>query len=332
MQTISKTYWRRSGLLFIVLLLLVLFDLTLGSFTISYKDIYNGLFNYNPDSTGEVTMRVFRFPRVITAVLAGAALSISGLLMQTLFQNPLAGPYVLGINSGASLLVALGTMSSFQLVGSDVGLVASAMVGAFGAGLFILFSSLYVKNKVSLLLIGIMFGSFSGALVNVVQAYADPNNLKTFMLWSFGSLQGVEYSQLGVLSLVVVKGIVISILLVKPLNLLLLGDKSASLLGINVKRVRLLVILATAILTGAVTAFCGPIAFVGLVVPNMIKLIYKTTNHYHLMIGSVLGGALLIVICDIAMQMLMPFLNLPLNALTALIGAPVVMWIIMRKF
>ncbi|HLV41170.1 MAG TPA: iron ABC transporter permease [Brumimicrobium sp.] len=332
MQTISKTYWRRSGLLLILLLLLTLFDLTLGSFSISFKDIYNSLFNYDATSTEEVTVRIFRFPRVITAVLAGAALSISGLLMQTLFQNPLAGPYVLGINSGASLLVALSTMSSFHIVGSDVGLVASAMVGAFGAGLFILFSSLYVKNKVSLLLIGIMFGSFSGAMVNVVQAYADPNNLKTFMLWSFGSLQGVEFDQLGILSLVVALGIALSILLVKPLNLLLLGDKSASLLGINVKRVRLLLILATAILTGVITAFCGPIAFVGLVVPNMIKMIYKTTNHYHLMIGSVLGGALLIVACDIAMQLLSPYLNLPLNALTALIGAPIVMWIIMRKF
>ncbi|HLW30071.1 MAG TPA: iron ABC transporter permease [Brumimicrobium sp.] len=332
MQTINKIYWKRSGLLLMLLLLLVLFDLTLGSFSISLKDIFNGLFNYDATSTVEVTVRIFRFPRVVTAVLAGAALSISGLLMQTLFQNPLAGPYVLGINSGASLLVALSTMSSFHVVGSDVGLVTSAMVGAFGAGLFILFSSLYVKNKVSLLLIGIMFGSFSGAMVNVVQAYADPNNLKTFMLWSFGSLQGVEFDQLGILSLVVILGISLSLLFVKPLNLLLLGDKSASLLGINVKKVRLLVVLATAVLTGVITAFCGPIAFVGLVVPNMIKMIYKTTNHYHLMIGSVLGGALLIVICDITMQLLSPHLNLPLNALTALIGAPIVMWIIMRKF
>src|SRR5690554_3872190 len=146
MQTISKIYWKRSGLLLMLLLLLVLFDLTLGSFSISLKDIFNGLFNYDATSTEEVTVRIFRFPRVVTAVLAGAALSISGLLMQTLFQNPLAGPYVLGINSGASLLVALSTMSSFHVVGSNVGLVTSAMVGAFGAGLFILFSSLYVKK------------------------------------------------------------------------------------------------------------------------------------------------------------------------------------------
>src|SRR5690554_2267383 len=331
-MTSKKKYWKQSLLLLIALIILVMYDLTLGSYAVSLQDVFNGIFRYNETNSEEMTVHVFRFPRVMTAVFADIALSVSGLLMQTLFQNPLAGPYVLGINSGASLLVALSTMSSFHILGSDVGLVFSAMIGAFGAGLFILISSLYVKNKISLLLIGIMFGSFAGAMVNVIQAYADPNNLKTFMLWSFGSLQGIEFNQLSTLSFVVLLGIALSMLLVKPLNLLLLGDKSASLLGINVKKVRVLIVLATAILTGVITAFCGPIAFVGLVVPNMVKLIYKTTNHYHLMIGSVLGGALLIVICDIAMQLLMPYLNLPLNALTALIGAPVVMWIIMRKF
>lgn len=332
MNVTTKNYWKISVLLVALLFVLILFDLTLGSFSIGFKDIFNGIFNYNPASTEELTVRVFRFPRVVTAVLSGAALSVAGLLMQTLFQNPLAGPYVLGINSGSSLLVAICTMSSFYVFGSDFGIVTAAMVGALGAGLFILFCSIYVKNKVSLLLIGIMFGSFAGALVSVLQAYADPNNLKTFMLWSFGSLQGVEFNQLGVLTSVVAVGVIFSIVLVKPLNLLLLGDKSASLLGINVKSIRFLIILATSILTGVVTAFCGPIAFVGLVVPNMVKMIYKTTNHYHLLIGSVLGGALLIVLCDIAMQLLSPYLNLPLNALTALIGAPVVMWIIMKKF
>ncbi|WP_158276152.1 FecCD family ABC transporter permease [Brumimicrobium oceani] len=328
----NKKYWRTSGLLFLLLLALVIFDLTLGSFSIGFNDIFNGIFNYDSSSTAELTVRVFRFPRVLTAIMSGAALSIAGLLMQTLFQNPLAGPYVLGINSGSSLLVAISTMSTFSFFGSDLGLIAAAVIGASGAGVFILFCSIYVKNKVSLLLVGIMFGSFAGALVSLIQAYADPNNLKSFMLWSFGSLQGVEFNQLGILSLVVIIGALLSLALVKPLNLLLLGDKSASLLGVNVKTIRFLIIVATAILTGVVTAFCGPIAFVGLVVPNMVKMIYKTTNHYHLLIGSLLGGALLIVICDITMQLLLPYVNLPLNALTALVGAPVVMWIIMKKF
>ncbi|WP_107039291.1 FecCD family ABC transporter permease [Brumimicrobium mesophilum] len=332
MNILNKKYWKLSLLLLALLLGLIIIDLTLGSFHVGFLDIFNGIFNYDSTSTAELTVRVFRFPRVITAVLAGGALSVAGLLMQTLFQNPLAGPYVLGINSGSSLLVAISTMSSFYIFGSDFGIVTAAIIGALGAGLFILFCSVFVKNKVSLLLVGIMFGSFAGALVSVLQAYADPNNLKTFMLWSFGSLQGVEFNQLGVLAFVITLGAVLSIVLVKPLNLLLLGEKSASLLGINVKTIRFLIILATSILTGVVTAFCGPIAFVGLVVPNMIKMIYKTTNHYHLLVGSLIGGAMLIVVCDIAMQLLAPFVSLPLNALTALIGAPVVMWIIMKKF
>lgn len=329
----SRTkFWQLSIFLTILLVGIAVLDLMLGSFALSFTDVLNGLFNYNENSTAQLTVRIFRFPRVVTAILAGAALSISGLLMQTLFQNPLAGPYVLGINSGSSLMVALSTMSSFYFFGSDLGIVLAAMVGAFGAGVFILFSSLFTMNKVSLLLIGIMFGSFTGAIISVIQAYADPNNLKTFMLWSFGSLQGVEFNQLGMLTMIVAIGSVFSLLLVKPLNLMLLGDKNASLLGVNVKSIRFLIILVTAILTGVVTAFCGPIAFVGLVVPNMIKMLYKTTNHYHLLVGSLLGGALLIVVCDVSMQLLMPLINLPLNALTALIGAPVVMWIIMKKF
>lgn len=332
MYAVKNNYWNSSTILFVLLLLLVVLDLTLGSYSISLKDVFKGIFYYDSTSAQEMTVHIFRFPRVITAVLAGIALSISGLLMQTLFQNPLAGPYVLGINSGASLLVALSTMSSFYVVGNNVGLVTSAMTGAFGAGLFILFCSLYVKNKVSLLLVGIMFGSLTGALVNVVQSYADPNNLKIFMLWSFGSLQNVEYNQIGGLTLIVILGLALSFFIVKPLNMLLLGDKNASLLGVNIKLVRWIIILITAILSGVITAYCGPIAFVGLMVPNMIKLLFKTTNHYVLLLGCALGGAILIVTCDIVMQLLSPYFNLPLNALTALIGAPVVMWIIMKKF
>lgn len=332
MNTVKNNYFNQGAILFVLLILLVVLDLTLGSFSISLKDVFKGIFSYDSSSVEEMTVHIFRFPRVITAILAGVALSISGLLMQTLFQNPLAGPYVLGINSGASLLVALSTMSSFYIMGNNVGLVSAAMIGAFGSGLFILFCSFYVKNKVSLLLIGIMFGSLTGALVNVVQSYADPNNLKTFMLWSFGSLQDVEYNQLGGLTLIVIFGMALSLLIVKPLNLLLLGDKNASLLGVNVKFVRWLIILITAILAGVITAYCGPIAFVGLMVPNMVKLLFKTTNHYVLLVGCALGGAILIVTCDIMMQLLSPYFNLPLNALTALIGAPVVMWIIMKKF
>lgn len=330
---VSKSKYNTvSFLLFILLIGLVVFDLTLGSFSIGLKDVFKGVFAYDASQASELTVRVFRFPRVMMAVYAGAALSVAGLLMQTLFQNPLAGPYVLGINSGASLMVALSTMAGFTVTTGDFGLATAAMLGAFLTGIIILISSIYVRNKVSLLLVGIMLGSFTGAMVNVVQAYADPNNLKTFMLWSFGSLQGVEFHQLGMLGGVVLVGIIGAVLLVKPLNLLLLGDTNAYLLGVNVKAIRWLIILITAILTGIITAFAGPIAFVGLVVPNLVKMVYKTVNHFHLLMGSMLVGAILLVICDITMQLLSPYLNLPLNALTALIGAPVVVWIIVRKF
>lgn len=332
MITQDKYLWSKSIFLVAILFIFVLFDLTLGSVSVSFNDIFNGTLDYDPNVTEELTVRLFRIPRVVTAVLAGIALSISGLLMQTLFQNPLAGPYVLGINSGASLMVGLSTMTGFHFFLNDFGLVASALVGALGAGLFILFCSVYVKNKVSLLLVGIMFGSFAGALVSVIQSYSNPDDLKIFMLWSFGSLQNVQFEQLGFLTLIVLIGVTLSLFLIKPLNLLVLGDKSASFLGVSIKTTRFFIVLVTAILVGTITAFCGPIAFVGLIVPNIIKMIYKTTNHLHLLLGSLLMGALMIVICDVIMQLLQPTLTLPLNALTALMGAPVVVWIILKRF
>ena len=332
MNTASIYLKQKSIVLLVLLFVFVLFDLTLGSVSVSFTDLWNSFFDYDANSNEELTVRAFRIPRVLTAVLAGIALSVSGLLMQTLFQNPLAGPYVLGINSGSSLMVALSTMTGFSLFANDFGLVGAALIGAFGAGLFILFCSLYVKNKVSLLLVGIMFGSFAGALVNVVQSYSNPDDLKMFMLWSFGSLQNVQLDQLSIFTGVVFTGIFLTLFIIKPLNLLVLGDQNATTLGVRIKSVRFLIILITAILTGTVTAFCGPIAFVGLIVPNIVKLVYKTTNHFHLLLGSMLGGALLIVICDVLMQLLQSYVHLPLNALTALMGAPIVVWIIIKRF
>lgn len=328
----NSRFWKINFLFIFLLCGLSLLDLTLGSFSLSFSDVWNGIFHYDPSSQAELTARIFRVPRVVTALLAGAALSVSGLLLQTLFQNPLAGPYVLGINSGSALFVAISTMLSFQVLNSSWGLVGSAMLGAMVVGFLILASSLYIKNKISLLLIGIMLGSFAGALVSVIQAYADPNDLKTFMLWSFGSLQVVGYEQIGGLSFLIFLGIFFSFLIAKPLNLLLIGDKNASLSGVKVKQVRFLVILITSLLTGMITAYCGPIAFIGLIVPNVIKYLYKTTNHFQLLLGSLLGGALLLLICDITMQLASEIIKLPLNAMTALIGAPVVVWIIVKRY
>ena len=329
----SRTYFfSMSTLLLIALLVLYVYDLTLGSVTLGPSELLNGLLGHEKDSEAELIVQAFRIPRATTAVLAGAGLSVAGLLMQTLFQNPLAGPYVLGINSGASMMVALSTMLGASFVGNDLSLVTAALIGALGAGLFILFCSIYVKNKISLLLVGVMFGSFAGALVNVIQSYSDPNDLKTFMLWSFGSLQNVAVDQLWIFTGLVLLGIIMTVFVVKPLDLLVLGERDATILGVKMRQVRFFIVLITAILTGVITAFCGPIAFVGLIVPNIVKMLYKTTSHLQLVIGSIIVGALLIVLCDIAMHLLSSTIHLPLNSLTALIGAPVVVWIIIRKF
>lgn len=312
--------------------MLFFLDLSLGSVQLSLTDIFDGLFAFDKNPEAQLVLNNFRIPRVLTAVLAGAGLSVAGLLMQTLFQNPLAGPYVLGINSGASLMVALATMIGFSVVGEQVDLIVSALIGALGAGLFILFCSVYVRNKISLLLIGVMFGSFSGALVNVIQSYSNPDDLKMFMLWSFGSLQNVTSDQLFILTTLIVVAIGMTLLVVKPLDLLVLGDREASVMGVKVRWVRIYLVLITAILTGVITAYCGPIAFVGLVVPNIVKIVYRSTSHLQLLIGVILMGSLLVLLCDIFMQLMQTTIHLPLNALTALIGSPIVVWIIIRKF
>lgn len=332
MRLKSRNKFIVNGLLFTGLLLLVLLDLTLGSLEIDFSDVMNSVFAHDISNQEEITVRIFRIPRVFTALLLGIALAVSGLLMQTLFQNPLAGPYVLGINSGASLFVALTTLSGFSFFQYDIGMVGAALVGALVTGFFILFCSVYVKSKISLLLIGIMFGSFVGALVNVLQSYSNPDDLKLFMLWSFGSLQNVQLNELAGFAGTVLIGLILALFLVKPLNLLVLGDRDAVLLGVKIRPVRFLIILSTAILTGVSTAYCGPVAFVGLIVPNVVKLVYKTQNHFALLVGTLMFGGILVVLCDIIMQLLHPYIHLPLNALTALMGAPIVVWIILKRF
>ncbi len=331
---VVKSYFNvhKSYVLLVVLLFLVIYDISLGSLDVSWSSIWKSLFDYNPNDSEELTVRIFRIPRVLTAVFAGMALAVSGLLMQTLFQNPLAGPYVLGINSGASLAVAITTMTGLQFFSSYAGIFGSAIIGALIAGAIIVLCSLYVRSKVSLLLVGIMLGSFAGALVNVIQSYSNPEDIKVFLLWSFGSLQNSSPEQLKYLILFITTGLILTIFLIKPLNILVLGDQDAKLLGVNLKQVRLLLILITAILTGVVTAYCGPIAFIGLIVPNIIKFIYKSANHGQLLIGSALGGGILLVLCDILMQLSLPYFILPLNAITALIGAPIIIWIIIKRF
>ena len=271
-----------------------------------------------------------RLPKAITAVLSGAALSVSGLIMQTLFRNPLAGPYTLGVSSGASLGVAFLTMlsvSSFQL--SAVSLPIAACIGATLVLLLVLAVSRKVTSNVSLLIIGMMFGSIAGALVSLLQNFANPDALKFFIVWTLGSLSSVGWSDMQLMIPVLVIGALFVLLAIKPLNGLLLGEDYARGLGINVERTRLYIVLATGLLAGGVTAFCGPIAFIGVAVPHIARGIFKTSNHRVTIPACVLTGACLLLICDMLCSL--AIYPLPISTVSALFGAPVIIWIILKN-
>jgi len=308
-----------------------LIHLSVGQIDISFQEIWRALTNYDEHFVNEIIVSEIRIPRLSMALLAGASLSVVGLLMQTLFNNPLAGPYVLGINSGSSLFVALSIMTGVPFFASDFGIIANALVGAFLFGLIILFFSRLVRTQVALLLIGLMLGAFISAFVSFLQSASDAQELKVFTLWALGSLQKVESAQLPIIILVSFIGMAGAFLIIKPLNILVLGENEAKLLGVNIKRVRLIIISITAILTGIITAFCGPIAFVGLAVPNLVRILFKTQQHFILISASLLMGALFILICDIVIQLLEPHFLLPINVLTSIIGAPMVILFILKR-
>ncbi|MDX2360230.1 MAG: iron ABC transporter permease [Crocinitomicaceae bacterium] len=302
-----------------------------GQISLSIGDYTDALFSYDDQNFNQLIAREIRIPRMAMALLAGAALSVSGLLMQTLFNNPLAGPYVLGINSGASLFVAFSFMTGIPILTTTLGTVSSALIGAFLFGLIIMSFSYVVRSHISLLLIGLMLGSFTSALVYVLQSMSASEELKAFTMWAMGSLQHVDLSQLlGIFGLFML-GIVGSLVLIKPLNAMVLGEKDATLLGINFKSVRLIIILITALLTGLITAYCGPIAFVGLAIPNLVRILFKSQNHLLLLIASCLIGGIFLLGCDSLIQLVEAKIHVPINALTSIIGAPFVVFIILKR-
>lgn len=227
--------------------------------------------------------------------------------------------------------MALAIMAGIPVLSSDLGIVANALVGAFLFGLIIISFSSVVRQQISLLLIGLMLGSFTSAIVSVFQSASGLEELKIFTLWALGSLQSVTLEQLPILFAAFAATVLGGYLVVKPLNLLVLGASEAAMLGVRIKRVRFLIILITAVITGVVTAFCGPIAFVGLAVPNLIRIVMKTQNHGYLILGSLLTGAIFLLICDIAIQLLETKFALPINALTSLVGAPFVILLVLRR-
>ena len=277
----------------------------------------------------------FRLPKAITAVAAGGAISLAGLIMQTLFRNPLAEPYVLGISSGAGLGVALFLMASTYLplflVQSGFGLVIAASLGAAIVLTMVLLVSFRIRNAVSLLIIGIMLGQIAGSLISILQNYSNPDSLKLYIVWTFGSLSSVTWNYLKIMIPCVIAGIVLVVAIQKSLNGFLLGESYAKGLGISILRTRLLIILSATLLAGTITAFTGPIAFIGIAVPHIARNLFRTSNHKTTIPAALLCGSILLLLCDLVTQLPAAGYVLPLNAISALVGAPIVIWIIVKR-
>ena len=328
---ISKSkYGILFGALILCMLLLCFLELITGSYPITFQNIID-YFILSGEHEGSQIISDFRIPRMVMALVAGGGLSIAGLLMQTLFSNPLAGPYVLGINSGSSLLVALALLSGIPFFASDLGIISGAVVGAFLVGLLILFIALYVRSSVTLLLVGLMIGSFCGAFVTVLQSYSSAESLKIFTMWSFGTLQNTSLDQIPVIISVFAILVLALFFLIKPLNAYILGERNALNLGISIKRTRILLIILTSGFTGLVTAYCGPIAFVGLAVPNLTRILMKTQNHRILIPATLLVGCCFLLLCDLIIKLFENQILIPINALTSLVGAPFVIFLILKR-
>lgn len=319
---------------FLLLLVFFIIDITFGGASIPFQDVWNTLTGNSQDPIFNEIIFNHRIPRAVTAILTGTALSVAGVLMQTLFHNPLAGPDVLGVTSGAGLGVALLTMGASFLPAwmiSGSGQVLAATIGAALILMLVIIASIRVPKSVSLLIIGIMFGYFTGAIVSVLQSISDPETLKLFISWTFGSLSDVGWPQLTILIPVTLAGILMALLMQKQLNVLLLGKNYAGGLGVSVPRLRILIIIATAILAGSSTAFTGPISFIGITIPHMARGVFHTPNHRIILPASILFGSIILLACDFISQMSWTHSLLPINAVTALFGAPIICWIILKK-
>nr|WP_315224192.1 iron ABC transporter permease [uncultured Flavobacterium sp.] len=314
-------------------------SVSLGSVTIPFKEVCTSLTGgHASKSTWEYIIINYRLPKAITAVLVGTGLSVSGLLMQTLFRNPLAGPYVLGLSSGASLGVAFvilgaGFLPSFlsEIALSSYGIVLASTVGSSLVLLLVLVVSQQLRDTMAILIVGLMFGSFTTAIVSVLTYFSTAEQLQKFTFWSMGNLGSLSWSTIFILTVCVGLGLTLSAGSIKPLNALLLGENYAKSMGLNFKRARLVIILATSILAGSITAFAGPIAFVGLAVPHIAKLTFQTSNHTILFWSTLFLGAIIMLFCDVVSQMPGFDVTLPINAITSIIGAPVVIWLLVQK-
>jgi iron complex transport system permease protein len=314
-------------------------NISLGSVSIPAKDVFKSLFGGTASKeTWEYIIINYRLPKAITAVLVGMGLSVSGLLMQTLFRNPLAGPYVLGLSSGSSLGVAFmilgaGFLPGFvgSLVLSSYGIIIASCLGSFMVLLAVIAVSQKIRDTAAILIVGLMFGSFTSAIVGVLTYFSTAEQLQKFTFWALGNLGNLSWASILILAVSVCLGLLLSLFSIKPLNALLLGENYAKSLGLNYKKTQFTIIFATSILAGSITAFAGPIAFVGLAVPHIARLVFQTSNHNILFWGTLIFGAMVMLFCDIFSQVPGTDITLPINAITSIIGAPVVIWLLLRK-
>lgn len=318
----------RSAILFAMLAALTLFlfllDLAVGAVAVPLGDVWAALTGGDcPRATAKIILNI-RLIKAVVALLAGAALSVSGLQMQTLFRNPLAGPYVLGISSGASLGVALVVLAGF---GSSIGIAGAAWLGAALVLVVIAAVGHRIKDIMVILILGMMFSSGVGAIVQILQYLSKEESLKAFVIWTMGSLGDVTFDQLAVLVPSIIAGLLLAVVTIKPLNLLLFGEEYAVTMGLNIRRSRGLLFLSTTLLAGTVTAFCGPIGFIGLAMPHVTRMLFRNRDHRVLVPGTVLSGASVLLLCDLVSKLF----TLPINAITALLGIPIVVWVVLRN-
>ena len=325
--------------LLLLLLLTFLLNISLGQVAIPLKEVFKSLFGgHASKETWEYIIVNFRLPKAITAILVGIGLSISGLLMQTLFRNPLAGPYVLGLSSGSSLGVAFvilgaGFLPSIfaQFLLSSYGIILASCLGSLLVLVMILIVSQSLRDTMSILIVGLMFSSFTGAIVSVFTYFSSAEQLQKYTFWSMGSIGNLSWQNISILAVCVFIGLLLSLLSLKSLDALLLGENYAKSMGLNITKSRYIIIFATSVLAGSITAFAGPIAFIGLAVPHLAKLLFKTSNHKVLFGATLLVGSIIMLFCDTVSQMPGFDFTLPINAITSIIGAPIVIWLIINK-
>ena len=322
-----------------LLLGLFLINISLGSVDIPLRSVFSSIWKGTADKQSwNYIILHYRLPKAVTAVLAGSGLALGGLLMQTLFRNPLAGPYVLGISSGASLGVALLLLGSSLFGGALATLSQShllislaASAGSFLVLFAVMIVSRQVKNTMSILIIGLMFSSLTSAVISVLAYFSSAENLQQYLFWGFGSLGDITWNELAVFSVVYLLGILCILPVIKPLNSLLLGENYARSIGMDYQRTKNFILLSTSLLTGVITAFTGPIAFIGLAAPHLTKLVMNTSEHRVILPAAAMFGATIMLVSDTIAQLPHSAFTLPINAITTIFGAPIVIWLLMRK-